>query len=65
MWLGDDEEDVVEVAMVTDEGELRVLRISPDAVPAARERGWMVFADFEKGPFNPPKLLTAGEEDGA
>lgn len=42
------------------------LDISLDAVPAARERGWWVFSDFEKQPFNTPRLKTGDSgEDGA
>jgi hypothetical protein len=51
----------VEVATMDEQrDELVVLRIPPDGVPAARERGWMVFEDFEAlaVTFNPPRLAS-------
>jgi len=34
------------VALVTDGGRLAVLRIVREAVPMARERGWMAWEDL-------------------
>ena len=35
------------VAHVDESGLLQTLEVTPDCVPAARERGWMVWTDFE------------------
>lgn len=57
---------LVEVATMDERrDELIVIRIPQDAVPAARERGWMVFDDFAPmmAAFNRPRLKP--EDDAA
>lgn len=40
----------IEVAYVDDREVLWTLSVTEDAVPAARQRGWMVWTDFQEPP---------------
>lgn len=55
-----DEPDFVEIAVVASDDTLRVLRVTRDALPVARARGWMVWEDVVRAATS----VTAPQGDG-
>ena len=58
---------LVRVGYVDEYELVHELQITEDGIPAAKERGWMVLDEAVLGiaAFNPPKLVTDGDDDGA
>jgi len=56
----DDEPRFVEVGYVDDDEQLVTLRVTADAVPVARARGWMVWDDVVRG----ADTVAASQGDG-